>query len=192
MRTQKSSIIILLFIGILIGTCIIAQNNNKTILDIKGSLENHIVDLGYIYDNEVPQLSSSRNFENLEDVFTTKLNNYSSLGYFPQIYKPSLQATYYAIYILDAIGKIDQIDQTRITNFIMADYNSSTYTFIDVYAERYLSIDFSTRYEYYPFTTVPVGQVTTYHLRYSRNKSAGKECCTDKRHGNPAFLVKVE
>lgn len=36
----------------------------------------------------------------------------------------------------------------------MSHYNSSTYTFIDAYAERYLSIDFSTRYEYYPFTTL--------------------------------------
>lgn len=154
MRMQKSSIIIVLFIGIIIGTCTIAQNNSKTTLNSKNSLENDTGTLGYIDNNKFPRLSSSRNFENLEDVFTTKLNNYSSLGYFPQIYKPSLQATYYAIYILDTIGKIGQIDQTRITNFIMAHYNSSTYTFIDVYAERYLSIDFSTRYEYYPFTTL--------------------------------------
>ncbi|TFG12064.1 MAG: hypothetical protein EU535_06560, partial [Promethearchaeota archaeon] len=154
MRTQKSSIVILLFIGILIGTSIFTQNNSKTTLHKDKPLEDGVEDIGYIFNNELPRSSSSENFENLEDVFTEKLDSYSSLGYFPQIYESSLQATYYAIFILDTIGRIDQIDPTIITNFIMSHYNSTAQAFIDAYAERYLSIDFSTRYEYYPYTTL--------------------------------------
>ncbi|TFF87272.1 MAG: hypothetical protein EU548_10550, partial [Promethearchaeota archaeon] len=150
MRMRKSSILILLFIGILIGTRIFAQNNNKTNIESKKSLENDIGDIGYIINDESPRTSSSKNFENLEDVFTDKLNSYSSLGYFPQIYESSLQATYYAIFILDAIGKLDQIDPVIITNFIMSHYNSTAQAFIDAYAERYLNID----WYYYPFTTL--------------------------------------
>ncbi|TFG22356.1 MAG: hypothetical protein EU529_10785 [Promethearchaeota archaeon] len=109
----------------------------------------------YIINNDSPPYSaSSSNSDLINNTLDNKMNEYSSKGYFPQIYKSSLQATYYAVYLLHAINRLNTVNQTEITDFIMSHYNSSTYTFIDAYAERYLSIDFSTRYEYYPFTTL--------------------------------------
>ncbi|MFX1260195.1 MAG: prenyltransferase/squalene oxidase repeat-containing protein, partial [Promethearchaeota archaeon] len=91
--------------------------------------------------NEMPQLSTDENYENLEAIFDTKINNIDSLGYFPQIYESSLQATYYGIYILDALGKLDDIDQITIVNYIMDHYNSSSHIFMDDYSYRYLTTD---------------------------------------------------
>jgi hypothetical protein len=51
-----------------------------------------------------PKTSSIDNYETIESIFAQKLTDYSQLGYFPQYYEPSLQATYYALYILEALG----------------------------------------------------------------------------------------
>jgi prenyltransferase beta subunit len=96
--------------------------------------------------------SSSNNFNNLESILDEKISDLNNLGYFPQIYQPSLQATYYALFILDAIGKLQQVDQTTIVNYIMSNYNSSSQIFMDKYAYRYLDSDFD--FTYYQLSTV--------------------------------------
>jgi len=105
------------------------------------------------YDDFIdqPKLSNQKsNYEVIEEIITQKLDQYSSQGYFSQIYEASLQATYYALYILDAIGKLDQINQTAITEYIMSHYDDTTNIFTDQYSNRYLN-DY--RY-YYPLTTL--------------------------------------
>ena len=104
--------------------------------------------------------STTNNYETIESVFTQKSVDYSQLGYFPQYYEPSLQATYYALYILEAVGELDQINQTSVLDYILSHYDEETHIFIDKYAYRYLDSIFP--YLYYPYTSVL--QVNCYAL----------------------------
>ena len=108
-----------------------------------------------VYDDEsqAPLVSSpTNNYEIIKEIFTQNLAKYSSMGYFPQLYEPSLQATYYALYILEALGKLDQINQSSIKDYLMSHYDSNSHIFMDKYSYRYLDTDFSQGY--YPFTSV--------------------------------------
>ena len=99
-----------------------------------------------------PRASSIDNYATLESIFAQKLSDYAQLGYFPQYYKSSLQATYYALYILDVIGKLEEIDQGAVLDYIMSHYNEETHMFMDDYSYRYLDSIFPRLY--YPFTSV--------------------------------------
>ena len=101
--------------------------------------------------SDLPYLSSQKsNYEIIEEVFTQLLDQYSTQGYLSQVYEPSLQATYYALYVLDAIGKLDQINQTEVAEYIMAHYDDTTHIFTDQYSNRYLN----NFHYYYPLTTL--------------------------------------
>lgn len=112
----------------------------------------------YTYTSQSPQISS--NNEIIDSIFNEKVLEYYDLGYFNQIYESSLQATYYALYILDILGKLDQINQTEIVNYIMSHYESSSHRFMDSLAYRYLDTDFSQIY--YPLSTIL--EVTCYAI----------------------------
>ncbi|MFX0001727.1 MAG: hypothetical protein ACFE9Q_11280 [Candidatus Hodarchaeota archaeon] len=101
---------------------------------------------------ESPNLSSLSNSDIIKSIFNTKIENYTTLGYFPQIYEPSLRATYYGLYILESLGKLHEINQTEILDYIMSHYNPSTNRFMDTLAYRYLDSDFSLTY--FPLSTV--------------------------------------
>jgi len=96
--------------------------------------------------------SSTDNYETIESIFAQRLMDYSQLGYFPQYYEPSLQATYYALYILNAVGMLNQIDQGYVLDYIMSHYNEETKIFMDKYAYRYLDTIFPSMYR--PYTSV--------------------------------------
>ena len=97
--------------------------------------------------NNKPILSSSKtNYEIIQEIFSDKLSDYSSLGYFPQVYEPSLQATFYALYIYEVIEQLDQISVNDTIEFIMSCYNNTTNIFYDKYGYRYLDTDFSRTY----------------------------------------------
>ncbi|MFX0134601.1 MAG: hypothetical protein ACFFDN_13255 [Candidatus Hodarchaeota archaeon] len=100
--------------------------------------------------SQSPQLSS--NNEIINSIFNDKVFEYYDLGYFNQSYESSLQATYYALFIFDALGKLDKLNQTKITNYVMSQYESSSNRFMDILAYRYLDTDFSQFY--YPLTTI--------------------------------------
>ncbi len=99
-----------------------------------------------------PKISTCRNIDNIEVIFDRKLSDYELYGYFPQIYEPSLQATYYGLYILAALGNLGEINKTAITNYIISTYNQESNLFFDDYSYRYLETDFSQAY--YPLTSV--------------------------------------
>ena len=101
---------------------------------------------------ELKTSTPGSNYEIISDIFNDKLSKDSSLGHFPQLFEPSLQATYYALYILETLGKLDLINQSTILNYIMAHYDASSHLFMDIYSYRYLDTDFSQCY--YPFTSV--------------------------------------
>lgn len=92
--------------------------------------------------------------EIVTNILSDKLTEFGLKGYFTQIYEPSLQATYYALYILDAIGRLHEIDTMQITAFIMSYYNRDENRFIDAYAQRFLDTNHSQYKEfYYPFSS---------------------------------------
>jgi len=99
------------------------------------------------------EMASMTNYNNINLIFAEKINDYAVYGFFPQIYEPSLQATYYGLYILDTIGKLDQVNETQIIDYIMNNYNSSTHLFVDKYAYRYLDTDFTYTFRY-PLTSL--------------------------------------
>jgi len=83
--------------------------------------------------------SNSTNLDFINEIFDSKNAEFSSNGYYPQIYSDSLQATYYALTILDSIGKLSEIDQGELITYLMSFYNSTTHQFVDLSAKRYLS-----------------------------------------------------
>ena len=83
--------------------------------------------------------SNATNLDFINEIFDSKSADFSSNGYYPQIYYDSLQATYYALFILDSIGKLDEINQSQVITYIMSHYNSISHQFVDSSAKRYLS-----------------------------------------------------
>jgi prenyltransferase beta subunit len=102
--------------------------------------------------NQAPLSSSEQYEKDLDSVITKKLGDYDTLTYFPQIYEPSLQAIYYALFIYHALDQLDQIDQNELFNDTMGYYDSSSGLFYDVYAYRYLDLDPSQGY--YPYSSL--------------------------------------
>ncbi|MFX1588956.1 MAG: hypothetical protein ACFFC1_12430, partial [Promethearchaeota archaeon] len=109
----------------------------------------------FLYENNSDgvNVASLTNYNNLNSIFEDKINDYNNYGFFPQIYEPSLQATYYGLYILDVIGKLELLNETQMIEYIMSTYNEDTNLFIDSYAYRYLDTDFS-RSRIYPLTSL--------------------------------------
>ncbi|MEE9377878.1 MAG: hypothetical protein V3V33_07560 [Candidatus Lokiarchaeia archaeon] len=119
-----------------------------SLLSLDNFINNTTVDNSDFSSNYSP----SNNFDNIQDILDSKLADYNSLGYFPQIYQPSLQATYYALYVLDKIGRLSEINITETSNFIMSYYDMISKVFSDDYSKRYLDINISKTY--YPYTSL--------------------------------------
>ncbi|MFX1429509.1 MAG: hypothetical protein ACFFCY_05015 [Promethearchaeota archaeon] len=106
-------------------------------------------------------ISSTRdNNELLDSIFNFKVLDYYQKGYFPQIYEPSLQASYYALYTLQSVGKLHEINCTDIINYIMKHYDVSSNSFKDTLAYRYLDTDFTK--SYFPLNSIL--EVTCYAI----------------------------
>jgi len=145
MKIRNSWLVILVICSILLGLINVMQINTTINFSDKEYIQK---DFDYnnnefISQETSPKVSTGANYHNLESVFNAKLNQISSLGYFSQIYESSLQATFYALYVLNATGTLGTIDQAEIVNYIMSHYNETSHTFMDSYAERYLHTDFS-------------------------------------------------
>lgn len=130
------------------------------LLLILGSLSHILVSSGttinscpeeYSPFSHIPHLSIGDNKEIIDSTFNQKILDYYSKEYFTQIYRPSLQATYYGLYILNLLGKLDQINQSEISNYIMNHYSDSS-IFMDTLAYRYLDSDFS--FKFIPLSSV--------------------------------------
>jgi prenyltransferase beta subunit len=109
---------------------LIIGNNNT--LDITPDI---VTDVSF----DTLKSSDATNLEIIESIFDSKNDDYSTYGYYPQIYSSSLQATYYALFVLESIGKLDEINQGEVINYVMSFYNSSSHQFVDSSAKRYLS-----------------------------------------------------
>ncbi len=114
----------------------------------------------YTQDIELLPTTADSTYQIISEIFNNKASSYENEGYFPQLYGSSLQATYFSLYILTSIGKLENANESKIISFIMGHYNSSLGLFMDEYASRYLGTDFL--YTYYPLSTVL--EVNTYAL----------------------------
>ncbi|MFX1435331.1 MAG: hypothetical protein ACFFBT_17475 [Promethearchaeota archaeon] len=153
MRKINKKVKVEIIIALLICLMIITFYNFKRIKNSNIETFNHEKNQDPLFNNvKEIKISSYSNQENIEAIFERKLSDYASYGYFPQMYEPSLQATFFAIYILDALGKLELINQTEIINYIMAHYDIGSHIFLDDYACRYLDIDFSM--SYFPLTSL--------------------------------------
>jgi len=74
-------------------------------------------------------------------MFDRKLADFNSLNYFPKYYVNSLQATYHALFVLDAIGKLDMINSTEVINYVMSHHDEDSQFFRDDYSLRYLDVN---------------------------------------------------
>jgi len=90
----------------------------------------------------------------IDDIFKDKYSEFTAQDYFSQTYESSLQSTYYALYILNAMDKLDIVNQTAIFNYIMTCYDEDSERFTDSYAERYLQTDFCELIYYFPFPSL--------------------------------------
>lgn len=122
----------ILFLGSLLVLMILSPSN-KTSLD------------GY---SGTASPSSTDNYTNINAIITDKGEDYATFGFFPQIYESSLRATYFGLNTLNALGKLEQVNETEVISYIMSHYDGDSYIFRDQYANRYLDTNFSL--VYYP------------------------------------------
>ena len=149
MHIRKIVFLLVILIGFIIGFWCTSNNTSEQL-----NASQHIIvsENGLKNPESLPKIAAGDNYQIIEDIFSAKLNEYNTNGYFNQMYEPSLQATYYGLYILKALDMLDSVDQTTIKNYIMSHYNTTTHIFTDNYALRYLDTDANK--EYYPFTTL--------------------------------------
>ena len=130
MKKRHIWVVISIYIVICVGLASTIQTNSKiTCLDSE-TQQKRLDDINEINRDEIPKISTGANYDNLESIFTAKKNHFESNGYFFQIYETSLQATCYALYVLNVTGRLDSINQAEIVSYIMAHYNDSSHIFI--------------------------------------------------------------
>lgn len=127
---KKKTTVIIGIVSIVFFACFLIIGNNKPLVtpDI-------VTDINFNSINA----SNATSLDFINEIFDSKNADFGSNGYYAQIYSDSLQATYYALFILDSIGKLDEIEQGKVINYIMSFYNSSTHQFVDSSAKRYLA-----------------------------------------------------
>jgi len=152
MFSQKGLLILLISLGFIIGVWYMPSDTTDPFDSNSNSQHRKFYEEEVNHPINIPNIAAGDNFQIIEDMFSAKLNEYSTIGFFNQIYEPSLQATYYALYILKALDKLESINQTAVKNYILSYYNTTTHIFTDDYAYRYLDTD--PNIAYYPFTTL--------------------------------------
>ena len=150
-KKKKNALFSLTIISLLIisiGFSTQVNTSTKDPVDNESSLfsESNITDQLKTSSSEDP------NMEIIDALLNSKLQNFSDLGYFPQRYRTSLQAIYYAINSLDIIGALDSINSSFIIDRVMSFYDNDRDMFIDDYALRYLDTDIELGY--YPLTSL--------------------------------------
>ena len=136
------------FILLVIALSLLFYPTTQGSSDTKGYLNNRE---SLLYPDTL-STSTGSNSDIIDSVFDTKIQVYDNHSYYSQIYEPSLQATYYALYILNALGKLDTINQSAIINYVMSHYEPSLNRFMDSLSYRYLSTDVSRNWSY-PFSS---------------------------------------
>ncbi len=86
------------------------------------------------------------NQSGIDDFLDDRLSDYNQYGRFQEYYSPSIRDTYFALYVLDAIGKLHLIDEEAILNYIMSHYDPVNNEFQDDYSLRFYDLQDSIAY----------------------------------------------
>jgi len=103
-------------------------------------------------NQEVTPVTSDATLEFLNNILTEKTGEYMTNGYFSSYYQPTLQATYQALSTLQSLGRLSQIDEIAVGEYVLSHYIPENCCFIDDTAYRYLDVDFDQ--VYYPLTSM--------------------------------------
>ncbi|KKN02090.1 hypothetical protein LCGC14_1121200 [marine sediment metagenome] len=93
-RNQRTLCLLALFISINLILFFSIPSLNFTV-DEKSTKENT-----YTPIKNYPMISSGYNYDSVDEILDSKILNYSTYGYFPQTYQPSLQSMYYGLKFL--------------------------------------------------------------------------------------------
>jgi prenyltransferase beta subunit len=96
--------------------------------------------------NDSAPIASSTGSTFIDSLLDQEIKRFESNGFFSSYYQPTIQATYQAISILNAIGGLSQIDENEVVDYIIAHYAVDNSSFIDMDALRYLDADFAQYY----------------------------------------------
>ncbi len=94
---------------------------------------------------------SCENSNIIDWILNNKTSDFSALGNFSESYEPSLEATYYALSILNFTSRQSSINQTKTYNFIMSHYDNATGLFSDRYSQRFRGMRVPSIY--YPYSS---------------------------------------
>ena len=136
MYKKERLFLLILIIGFLIPVNIskipqIEVNDRKTLL----------MDSFLKQEEESPLMSSISHEDKLGEMFDRKLADLTNFDYFPQYYRTSLQATYHALFVLNATGRLDMINSTEIIDYLMSHHDDYSHLFRDDYSLRYLDVN---------------------------------------------------
>ena len=137
--------------GLLFGLCFPFAERS---VPLTGSLERFPEETEETkYESMDPKVSASSSEiqQAIDAILTNKLAQFNTNQGFSQIYEPSLQAIYYALYGIYVLGHLNDINQTALVQHIMSYLNDTTGLFSDSYSERYLHTQFL--FNYYPLTS---------------------------------------
>ncbi|MGV9141836.1 MAG: prenyltransferase/squalene oxidase repeat-containing protein, partial [Promethearchaeota archaeon] len=152
-KKKKIYVIFSVFlISLLFLNIVFSQSNNSLNADETSARKN--AEKRFPENNDSLRVSSSED-ENkiiMDELLNTKLQNYTNLGYFPQRYRLSLQAIYYALKSLEATGNLGTINISFMTDHVMRYFDSDSKLFIDDSALRYLDTDIEQGY--YPLSSL--------------------------------------
>ncbi len=111
-------------------------------------------DINTRHDLQIHLSTPGYNQSDLDELLDGRLSDYNLYGCFQEHYTPSIRDTYFALYALDAIDKLDQINESIILNYITAHYNSTNNEFQDSYSLRFYDlVDSEAFYQNSPLLT---------------------------------------
>ena len=139
-KTQRYGLLMLCVLGLL---CFSVQFTSSQI-EVFPKNENN-------FSSEAPIVAFTTNDQFIDSLLDNAIADYSSNGYFSSYYQPTLQATYQALSILHSIGGLSQVNETKISSYIIDHYTTDNGSFVDKVALRYIDGDFSQ--QYYPLQT---------------------------------------
>ena len=131
---------------ILVGSLIIFIFGMAGFISILSSNKTVSTDFSQVNMKRINSSASGLNQSEINDLLDGRLAKYNLYGHFEEYYVPSIRDTYFALYILDAIGKLNQTDKVAISNYIMNHYNAINNEFQDDYSLRFFDLDNSEAY----------------------------------------------
>ena len=139
---------------ILVGSLIIFIFGIAGFISILSSNKTVSTDFSQANMKYINSSASGLNQSNINDLLDDRISDYNQYGCFQEYYSPSIRDTYFALYVLDAIGKLHQIDEGKVLQYIMSHYDPVKNEFQDGYSLRFYDlVDSEAYYQNSPLLT---------------------------------------